>query len=86
MADLCERHGVRVISDEIQWIWFGASSRIFPGVMWRAEMGIANVGIEKFQYSRPDRCLGIIENCSSRDAYLSALKGREAFLPLQYWR
>lgn len=21
------------------WIWFGASSRIFPGVMWRAETG-----------------------------------------------
>ncbi len=31
MADLCERHGVRVISDEIHMdmVW-EASSRIFP--------------------------------------------------------
>ncbi len=86
MADLCERHGVRVISDESIWIWFGASSRIFPGVMWRARLGVANVGIKKFQYSRPDRSYGIIENSSSRDAYLSALKGVMGFLPLRYWR
>ena len=30
------------------WIWFGASSRIFPGVMWLAEMGVANVGSKSF--------------------------------------
>ncbi len=39
MADLCERHGVRVISDEIHMDMVWASSRIFPGVMWRGETG-----------------------------------------------
>ncbi len=86
MADLCERHGVRVISMKSIWIWFGASSRIFPGVMGARRLGIANVGIEKFQYSRPTGAYGIIENSSSRDAYLSARKDVMAFLPLQYWR
>lgn len=39
MADLCERHGVRVISDEIHMDMVWGEQPHIPGVMWRAETG-----------------------------------------------
>lgn len=39
MADLCEHHGVRVISDEIHMDMVWGEQPHIPGVMWRAETG-----------------------------------------------
>lgn len=39
MSTLCERHGVRVISDEIHMDMVWETSRIFHGAMSRAETG-----------------------------------------------
>ena len=71
------------------WIWFGASSRIFPGVMWlryEENIKLATVYIKvdvkgdsaaSFNIPALTGAYGIIENSSSRYAYLSALKGRD---------
>ena len=45
MADLCERHGVRVISDEIHMDMVWGEQPHIPRVMWRAETGRYDVGL-----------------------------------------
>ena len=78
MADLCERHGVRVISDEIHMDMVWAEQ---PHIPWsnvaRGDWALLTSGSKSFNIPALTGAYGIIENSSSRDAYLSALKGRD---------
>ncbi|EIF9755241.1 bifunctional maltose regulon transcriptional repressor/cystathionine beta-lyase MalY [Escherichia coli] len=78
MADLCERHGVRVISDEIHMdmVW-GEQSHIPWSNVARGDWALLTSGSKSFNIPALTGAYGIIENSSSRDAYLSALKGRD---------
>ena len=77
MADLCERHGVRVISDEIHMdmVW-GEQPHIPWSNVARGDWALLTSGSKSFNIPALTGAYGIIENSSSRDAYLSALKGR----------
>ncbi|EFG1824631.1 bifunctional maltose regulon transcriptional repressor/cystathionine beta-lyase MalY [Escherichia coli] len=78
MADLCERHGVRVISDEIHMdmVW-GKQPHIPWSNVARGDWALLTSGSKSFNIPALTGAYGIIENSSSRDAYLSALKGRD---------
>ncbi|WP_139354954.1 bifunctional maltose regulon transcriptional repressor/cystathionine beta-lyase MalY, partial [Escherichia coli] len=78
MADLCERHGVRVISDEIHMdmVW-GEQPHIPWSNVGRGDWALLTSGSKSFNIPALTGAYGIIENSSSRDAYLSALKGRD---------
>ncbi|HGE4145930.1 TPA: bifunctional maltose regulon transcriptional repressor/cystathionine beta-lyase MalY [Escherichia coli] len=78
MADLCERHGVRVISDEIHMdmVW-GEQPHIPWSNVARGDWALLTPGSKSFNIPALTGAYGIIENSSSRDAYLSALKGRD---------
>ncbi len=78
MADLCERHGVRVISDEIHMdmVW-GEQPHIPWSNVARGDWTLLTSGSKSFNIPALTGAYGIIENSSSRDAYLSALKGRD---------
>ncbi|EKB0344973.1 bifunctional maltose regulon transcriptional repressor/cystathionine beta-lyase MalY [Escherichia coli] len=78
MADLCERHGVRVISDEIHMdmVW-GEQPHIPWSNVARGDRALLTSGSKSFNIPALTGAYGIIENSSSRDAYLSALKGRD---------
>lgn len=78
MADLCERHGVRVISDEIHMdmVW-GEQPHIPWNNVARGDWALLTSGSKSFNIPALTGAYGIIENSSSRDAYLSALKGRD---------
>ncbi len=87
MADLCERHGVRVISDEIHMdmVW-GEQPHIPWSNVARGDWALLTSGSKSFNIPALTGAYGIIENSSSRDAYLSALKGRDGLSSLRYWR
>ncbi|EIL7518607.1 bifunctional maltose regulon transcriptional repressor/cystathionine beta-lyase MalY [Escherichia coli O170:H5] len=78
MADLCERHGVRVISDEIHMdmVW-GEQPHIPWSNVARGDWALLTSGSKSFNIPALTGAYGIIENSSSRDAYLSVLKGRD---------
>lgn len=78
MADLCERHGVRVISDEIHMdmVWGEQPHTPWSNVA-RGDWALLTSGSKSFNIPALTGAYGIIENSSSRDAYLSALKGRD---------
>ena len=78
MADLCERHGVRVISDEIHMdmVW-GEQPHIPWNNVARGDWALLTSGSKSFNIPALTGAYGIIENSSSRDASLSALKGRD---------
>ncbi|HAI5664571.1 TPA: bifunctional maltose regulon transcriptional repressor/cystathionine beta-lyase MalY [Escherichia coli] len=78
MADLCERHGVRVISDEIHMdmVW-GEQPHIPWSNVARGDWALLTSGSKSFNIPALTGAYGIIENSSSRDAHLSALKGRD---------
>ncbi len=78
MADLCERHGVRVISDEIHMdmVW-GEQPHIPWSNVARGDWALLTSGSKSFNIPALTGAYGIIENSSSRDAYVSALKGRD---------
>ncbi|HCN5616204.1 bifunctional maltose regulon transcriptional repressor/cystathionine beta-lyase MalY [Escherichia coli] len=78
MADLCERHGVRVISDEIHMdmVW-GKQPHIPWSNVARGDWALLTSGSKSFNIPALTGAYGIIENSSSRDSYLSALKGRD---------
>lgn len=78
MADLCERHGVRVISDEIHMdmVW-GEQPHIPWSNVARGDWALLTSGSKSFNIPALTGAYGIIENSSSRDTYLSALKGRD---------
>ncbi len=58
MADLCERHGVRVISDEIHMdmVW-GEQPHIPWSNVARGDWALLTSGSKSLEISRPDRCL-----------------------------
>ena len=78
MADLCERHGVRVISDEIHMdmVW-GEQPHIPWSNVAHGDWALLTSGSKSFNIPALTGAYGIIENSSSRDAYVSALKGRD---------
>ncbi|WP_059257470.1 bifunctional maltose regulon transcriptional repressor/cystathionine beta-lyase MalY [Escherichia albertii] len=78
MADLCERHGVRVISDEIHMdmVW-GKQPHIPWSNVARGNWALLTSGSKSFNIPALTGAYGIIENSNSREAYLSALKGRD---------
>ena len=78
MAERCQRHGVRVISDEIHMdmVW-GEQPHIPWSNVARGDWALLTSGSKSFNIPALTGAYGIIENSSSRDAYLSALKGRD---------
>lgn len=78
MAELCHRHGVRVISDEIHMdmVWGD-----HPHIPWsnvaRGHWALLTSGSKSFNIPALTGAYGLIEDESSRERYLSALKGRD---------
>lgn len=78
MAELCHRHGVRVISDEIHMdmVWGD-----HPHIPWsnvaRGHWALLTSGSKSFNIPALTGAYGFIEDESSRERYLSALKGRD---------
>ncbi|MFV2489105.1 aminotransferase class I/II-fold pyridoxal phosphate-dependent enzyme, partial [Escherichia coli] len=77
-ADLCERHGVRVISDEIHMdmVW-GEQPQIPGSNVARGDWALLTSGSNSFNIPALTGAYGSVDNCSSRDAYVSARQGRE---------
>ncbi|POT57465.1 transcriptional regulator [Citrobacter amalonaticus] len=78
MAALCERHGVRVISDEIHMdmVWGD-----LPHIPWsnvaRGHWALLTSGSKSFNIPALTGAYGLIEDEASRNSYLGALKGRD---------
>lgn len=78
MAALCHRHGVRVISDEIHMdmVW-GEQPHIPWSNVARGHWALLTSGSKSFNIPALTGAYGLIEDESSRERYLSALKGRD---------
>lgn len=78
MAALCHRHGVRVISDEIHMdmVW-GDNPHIPWSNVARGHWALLTSGSKSFNIPALTGAYGLIEDESSRERYLSALKGRD---------
>ncbi|EBQ9433437.1 pyridoxal phosphate-dependent aminotransferase [Salmonella enterica subsp. enterica serovar Chester] len=78
MSTLCERHGVRVISDEIHMdmVW-GNQPHIPWSKVARGDWALLSSGSKSFNIPALTGAYGIIENSESRERYLAALKGRD---------
>lgn len=78
MADLCQRHGVKVISDEIHMdmVW-GEQPHIPWSNVARDSWALLTSGSKSFNIPALTGAYGIIEDAHSRNDYLSALKGRD---------
>ena len=78
MAELCQRHGVKVISDEIHMDMVWADQ---PHIPWsnvaRDSWALLTSGSKSFNIPALTGAYGIIEDEQSRNDYLSALKGRD---------
>lgn len=78
MAELCQRHGVKVISDEIHMDMVWADQ---PHIPWsnvaRDSWALLTSGSKSFNIPALTGAYGIIEDAQSRNDYLSALKGRD---------
>lgn len=78
MAELCQRHGVKVISDEIHMdmVWGD-----HPHIPWsniaRDSWALLTSGSKSFNIPALTGAYAIIEDAQSRNDYLSALKGRD---------
>lgn len=78
MAELCHRHGVKAISDEIHMdmVWGD-----HPHIPWsnvaRDSWALLTSGSKSFNIPALTGAYGIIEDAQSRNDYLSALKGRD---------
>lgn len=87
MAELCQRHGVKVISDEIHMdmVW---SDR--PHIPWsnvaRGSWALLTSGSKSFNIPALTGAYGLIEDAQSRNDYLSALKAAMVFPRLRCWR
>lgn len=78
MAELCQRHGVRVISDEIHMdmVW-SAHQHIPWSHVARGDWALLTSGSKSFNIPALTGAYGIIESRQCREAYLTALKGRD---------
>ncbi len=78
MAQLCERHGVRVISDEIHMdmTWHGARHTPWCDVA-RGEWALLSSASKSFNIPALTGAWGIIADQNERQRYLTALKGRD---------
>lgn len=78
MAELCHRHGVRVISDEIHMdmVW-GAQSHIPWSNVARDSWALLTSGSKSFNIPALTGAYGLIGDEESRNRYLSVLKGRD---------
>lgn len=78
MARLCERHGVRVISDEIHMdmTWHGARHIPWCEVA-RGDWALLSSASKSFNIPALTGAWGLIAGESERERYLSALKGRD---------
>ncbi|KNC88723.1 MalY/PatB family protein [Trabulsiella odontotermitis] len=78
IAALCEKHHVRVISDEIHMdmVWSD-----HPHIPWsevaRGPWALFTSGSKSFNIPAFTGAYGLIGDATSRDAYLAALKGRD---------
>ncbi|HEJ0421330.1 TPA: pyridoxal phosphate-dependent aminotransferase [Citrobacter koseri] len=78
MAELCHRHGVRVISDEIHMdmVW-GAQPHIPWSNVARGRWALLTSGSKSFNIPALTGAYGLIGDKESRNRYLSVLKGRD---------
>jgi Bifunctional PLP-dependent enzyme with beta-cystathionase and maltose regulon repressor activities len=78
MAELCQRHGVRVISDEIHMdmVW-GEQPHIPWSNVARGSWALLTSASKSFNIPALTGAYGLIEDAESRNQYLSALKGRD---------
>ncbi|WP_330982581.1 MULTISPECIES: MalY/PatB family protein [Enterobacterales] len=78
MAALCEKHGVRVISDEIHMdmTWNGRQHIPWCDVAGN-DWALFTSGSKSFNIPALTGAYGLIGNETSRTAYLNALKGRD---------
>lgn len=78
MAALCEKHGVRVISDEIHMdmTWNGRKHTPWCDV-GKNDWALFTSGSKSFNIPALTGAYGLISTETSRNAYLSALKGRD---------
>lgn len=87
MASMCQRHGVKVISDEIHMdmVWDQQ-----PHIPWsqvaRGDWALLTSGSKSFNIPALTGAYGIVEDADSRNHYLAALKAEMAFPHLPYWR
>lgn len=87
MAQLCHRHGVKVISDEIHMdmVW-GEQPHIPWSHVAQGSWALLTSGSKSFNIPALTGAYGIIEDAASRNDYLNALKGVTDCLRLQCWR
>ncbi|WP_370972332.1 MalY/PatB family protein [Enterobacter wuhouensis] len=78
MSELCARYGVAVISDEIHMdmVWGDHSHTPWNDVA-RGKWALLTSGSKSFNIPALTGAYGLIGDDESRDAYLSALKGRD---------
>lgn len=78
MAELCQRHGVNVISDEIHMdmVW-GEQPHIPWSNVARDNWALLTSGSKSFNIPALTGAYGIIEDVDSRNDYLATLKGRD---------
>ncbi|MFZ3618714.1 MalY/PatB family protein [Leclercia barmai] len=78
MADLCARHGVAVISDEIHMDMVWGNHRHTPWCeVARSKWALLTSGSKSFNIPALTGAYGLIGDEASRTAYLHALKGRD---------
>lgn len=78
MAELCERHGVRVISDEIHMdmVW-GKNQHIPWCDIGRGGWALFTSGSKSFNIPALTGAYGLINDADDRQQYLSVLKGQD---------
>ncbi|MDU6411710.1 MAG: MalY/PatB family protein [Yersiniaceae bacterium] len=78
MAEMCARHGVRVISDEIHMdmVWGAAHHTPWPQVA-RAPWALLTSASKSFNIPALTGAYGFISDNVTREAYLANLKGRD---------
>ncbi|MEB6377448.1 pyridoxal phosphate-dependent aminotransferase [Leclercia adecarboxylata] len=78
MAELCARHGVAVISDEIHMDMVWGSHRHIPWCeVAQSKWALLTSGSKSFNIPALTGAYGLIGDEASRTAYLQALKGRD---------
>lgn len=78
MSMLCERHGVRVISDEIHMDMVWGEKKHTPWCqVGRGEWALLTSGSKSFNIPALTGAYGIISDARRRDDYLAALKDRD---------